>query len=178
MSRNLIGWSGMASLHIVHSFLWKHELDEMDEKKHNTKYLSCHMPLLCTGVAVITALLSPTQKMFLQWKAGLQSRQRCYTGQPEGSEPGSSQGNSNPSCPSWYQLSGWVFHLACLFLPLQFWEWRWFGMLRPELCFCFVLFCFNEDNSKGKLQTFCGRLAKHQCARINTHTKRVLMRNT
>lgn len=100
VQKSHIGWSGMASLHIVHSFLWKHELDEMDGKKHNTKYLSCHMPLLCTGVAVITTLLSSTEKMFLKWKAGLQSRQRCYTGQPEGSESGSSQGNSNPSCPS------------------------------------------------------------------------------
>lgn len=62
VQRSHIGWSGMASLHIVHSFLWKHELDEMDgKKKHNTKYLSCHMPLLCTGVAVITALLSSSE---------------------------------------------------------------------------------------------------------------------
>lgn len=60
-------WSGRASLHIVHSFLWRHELDEMDGEKHNTTYLSCHKPLLCTGATRSQAFLSSTEYMFLLW---------------------------------------------------------------------------------------------------------------
>lgn len=34
-------WSGRASLHLVHSFLWRHELGEMDgEKQHKISVMS------------------------------------------------------------------------------------------------------------------------------------------